>query len=358
MFYKLLKTYSDESIIANLFIYSALFRNSIILLASFIFCLIMGKIFIVYYKKLKTQGQPIRNYITEIHLDKKGTPTMGGIIIIVTTIIFTILFANLANPYVWIVLFSLLSFGILGLIDDYTKIIRNNHYGIKAYTKLIVQIIISIIVISSTKYFSSQYTSFTTVAIPFYQNLFLGYFYYPFAIFLIVAFSNAVNLTDGLDGLAIGIVIIVLSVFIIITYLSSNYFKVTTYTVYLQELSIIYLILIGSALAFLWYNCKPANLFMGDTGSLSLGGVLGTISIITKNEVLLTIIGGVFVIETISVLLQVCYYKYTKGRRLFLMAPIHHHFEKQGIDESKIVIRLWILSIICASIALIIFFFY
>jgi phospho-N-acetylmuramoyl-pentapeptide-transferase len=266
--------------------------------------------------------------------------------------------ANLSNPYIWIVLFVLVSFGILGFIDDYKKVVsKNNYRGVSGRMKLVIQFIISALAFIAILYFSRPEFA-TQLAFPFFKNLFwdLGYFYIPFAMVVIIGSSNAVNLTDGLDGLAIGSIAIAVASFGLISYLVGN----SIYANYLQiihvphvgELTVLCAAIIGSSLGFLWYNAQPAEIFMGDTGSLSLGGVIGTISVITKHELVLFIIGGVFVIETLSVIIQVFYFKRTGGKRIFLMAPLHHHFEKKGWPESKVVIRFWILAIVFALIGL------
>jgi phospho-N-acetylmuramoyl-pentapeptide-transferase len=306
---------------------------------------------------MQKNGQPIRDDGPASHFSKAGTPTMGGLMILGATTLTTLLLANLSNPYIWIVLFVLVSFGILGLIDDYKKVSKNNYRGVSGRIKLVIQFVISALAFIAILYFSRPEFA-TQLAFPFFKNLFwdLGYFYIPFAMVVIIGSSNAVNLTDGLDGLAIGSIAIAVASFGLISYLVGN----SIYANYLQiihvphvgELTVLCAAIIGSSLGFLWYNAQPAEIFMGDTGSLSLGGVIGTISVITKHELVLCIIGGVFVIETLSVIIQVFYFKRTGGKRIFLMAPLHHHFEKKGWPESKVVIRFWILAIVFALIGL------
>lgn len=319
----------------------------------------IGPKIIAYLKKLQKQGQPIREDGPDSHFAKAGTPTMGGLIIISSTLFSILLLANLYNPYVWIVVFVFLSFGFLGFLDDYTKVSKFNYRGITGRKKLFFQFAISFIAFACIKYFASYgHTHVMDLTVPFFKHLLidLGCFYFPFAMCVIIGSSNAVNLTDGLDGLAIGTVTIAASSFAIIAYLVGNF----SYASYLQiiyvphvgELAVVCCAIIGSGLGFLWYNCKPAEVFMGDTGSLSLGGIIGTISVITKHEIVLAIIGGVFVIETLSVIIQVYYFKVTGGKRFFRMAPIHHHFEKKGWPETKVVTRFWILAIVFALIGL------
>jgi phospho-N-acetylmuramoyl-pentapeptide-transferase len=356
MFYNIFEPYAHHFHIANLFTYIT-FRSGLAIMLSFLISFGIGSKFILYLGKIQKQGQPIREDGPETHFDKAGTPTMGGIMIVFSTIVTTLLLANLANPYIWIVLFVLLMFSLLGFFDDYTKVSKNNYRGISGKTKLLLQFLVSIIAFAAVQYFA-EHKYGTMLSFPFLKSFFidLGYFYFPFAMCVIIGASNAVNLTDGLDGLAIGATIIAVSSFALISYVVGN----SIYANYLQivyvprvgELTILCSALVGSGLGFLWYNARPAEVFMGDTGSLSLGGTLGIISVITKHEIVLSIIGGVFVLETISVIIQVYYYKATGGKRFFLMAPLHHHFEKKGWKESKVVIRFWILAIIFALIGL------
>jgi phospho-N-acetylmuramoyl-pentapeptide-transferase len=319
--------------------------------------LYFGPAIIKLLRSLQKNGQPIRSDGPQSHLSKVGTPTMGGVMIVSTTLTTTLLLVNLANPYIWITLFVFVSFGILGFIDDYTKIQKNHHGGVSGKMKLLIQFIVSGIAFGAIAYYSNS-EHITHLAFPFLKKFFLdlGYFYIPFAMVVIIGSSNAVNLTDGLDGLAIGTTTIAISAFSLISYLVGN----SIYSNYLQivhvadvgELTILCAAIIGSSLGFLWYNCQPAEMFMGDTGSLALGGAIGVISVITKHELTLGIIGGVFVIETLSVIIQVYYFKRSGGKRVFLMAPLHHHFEKKGWPESKVVTRFWILAIIFALIGL------
>ncbi len=356
MFYNLLSPYAHSSHIANLFTYIS-FRSGIAILFSMIICLLMGPKLISYLRNLHKNGQPIREDGPKTHIDKAGTPTMGGIMILTSTIISTLLFANWANPYIWICLFVLISFGALGFLDDYKKVSKNNHYGISGKMKLAIQFLVSVVVFIAIQYYMDpKYANLLTF--PFFKIFFidLGYFYIPFIMIVIIGSSNAINLTDGLDGLAIGTTAIAIASFGLIAYLVghniySHYLQII-YIPHVGELTVLCSAIIGSSLGFLWYNARPAEIFMGDTGSLSLGGVLGTISVITKHELTLAIVGGVFVLETLSVIIQVLYYKKTAGRRVFLMAPLHHHFEKKGWAESKVVIRFWILAIIFAFIGL------
>jgi len=356
MLYHLILPYINHSNIANLLHYTT-FRSLLALAFSFFLSFVFGSYLIKYLRKCQKFGQPIRDDGPESHLLKFGTPTMGGLMIIGSVTISTILFADLKNPYTWIVLFVLLSYGLLGFMDDYLKVIKNNSKGVSRKCKLLAQLVVSVLACTAIAYVSEPSYS-TKLAIPFVKSLAidLGYFYIPFAALVIIGSSNAVNLTDGLDGLAIVPIAIAAGCFGIISYIVGNQF----YASYLQlphvadsaELTIICASLIGGGLGFLWYNAQPAEVFMGDTGSLSLGGTLGVMSVITKHELVLAIIGGLFVIETLSVIIQIYYFKMTGGKRFFLMAPIHHHFEKKGWSESKVVARFWIVAVIFAIIGL------
>ncbi len=356
MIYNLLAPYINTSSFANLFHYIS-FRSGLAILLSLAICFIIGPGIIRYLKKIQKQGQPIRDDGPETHKEKAGTPTMGGIMMIISVTISTLLLSDLTNPYVWIILFILISFGLIGFADDYAKISKNNYRGISGKNKLLTQLIVSLIACFFVQYLSEpQYENL--LVIPFAKKLMinLSYFYLPFMIVVVTGASNAVNLTDGLDGLAAVPIAIAAGSFSIICYLVGN----TIYADYLQliyipqvgEITIFCASIVGSSLGFLWYNAQPAEIFMGDTGSLSFGGVLGIISVITKHEIILSIIGGIFVLETLSVIIQVYYYKWSGGKRIFKMAPLHHHFEKHGWKESKVVIRFWILALIFALIGL------
>lgn len=357
MLYNILLPYASKFHFANVMTYIS-FRSIVSMLMSFLICVMSIRKFINYIKNTQKYAQPIRTLGPDAHFLKYGTPTMGGVFIILSTLISTLLLSDWSNCYVWIVLFALLSSGLLGFADDYLKIRYKNHDGVSAKVKFLVQSLIGLFVFLLIEYFGKHENSFR-IFFPFLKHISinLGYFYLIFCVIVLIASSNAVNLTDGLDGLAIGSTIICISVFTIITYVVGNiiYAKYLhlSYVAGSGELTILCSALIGSGLGFLWYNAMPAQLFMGDTGSLALGGVIGAISIVTKHEMLLCIVGGVFVIEAMSVIIQVYYYKISGGKRFFKMAPIHHHFEKLGWSESKVVVRFWILSLIFALIGLI-----
>ena len=310
--------------------------------------LIIGPKFIGWLRVRQGKGQPIRADGPQTHLAKRGTPTMGGLMILTSMVLSILLWMDLSNPFVWASLFVTLGFGAIGFMDDYDKVKKASTAGVSGRTRLIGEFIIagiaSWIIIGENG---------THLYLPFYSGavIDLGYFYIAFAAFTIVAFGNAVNLTDGLDGLATMPVIIAAVAFMIIVYLAGNA-KFATYlgiphVMRAGDLAIFCGAMIGGGLAFLWFNAPPAAVFMGDTGSLALGGALGTIAVVAHHEIVLGIIGGLFVMEALSVIIQVFFYKRT-GRRVFKMAPIHHHFEQLGWAESTVVIRFWIISLVLA----------
>ena len=356
MFFYLAETYTQYFTFFNLFNYIS-FRTGAAVLTSLFFSLIFGEMIIKFLSTIQPIGQPIRLDGPKKHLfEKAGTPTMGGILILASITISIFLWAKLTNYYVWISLFACIAFGLVGFLDDYKKIYSKSSYGLKASTRIFLQIILAFIIIFLI-YSTMPENLNSTINFPFFKNLIidLGIFFFIFGIFIIVGSANAVNLTDGLDGLAIVPVMIVAITFSFIAYVSGN----INFSEYLQinyiegsgELSVFCGAITGSALGFLWFNAPPAKVFMGDTGSLSLGGGIGTLSIMTKHEIVLAIVGGLFVLETLSVIVQVISFKLT-GKRIFQMAPLHHHFEKKGWAESTIVIRFWIITIVLALIGL------
>ncbi len=355
MLFNLLTSLIDQYSFLNVFKYLT-FRTGLSVVTSLVIVFIIGGPLIKLFSEKMITG-PIRQDGPIDHIIKKtGTPTMGGVIIIVGIISSTLLWADLNNIYVWTLIFVSLSLGALGLLDDILKIKFKNSRGLKSSYKLLGQILIGILTLlilinySDHKYLYNLY-------FPFFKNLIwnMNLFFIPFGLFVIIGASNAVNLTDGLDGLATVPVMLVALSFTLISYVVGN----TIFSEYLKiqyipdvgELSIFCGSVVGACLGFLWYNAPPAKIFMGDTGSLSLGGSLAAIAIIVKHEIVLAIIGGLFVLETASVIIQVVSFKLT-GRRIFKMAPIHHHFEKKGWAESTIVIRFWIIAIILALIGL------
>jgi len=356
LFVYISETYTHYFSFLNIFNYIT-FRTGGAILTSLFFSLIFGEQIIKFLSSLQPIGQPIRFEGPESHIIKKsGTPTMGGILILTSIIVSFFLWSRLSNIFVWISLFACLSFGLIGFFDDYKKIYSKSNKGLKASTRIFFQIIISFVIILLIHNEMPENLN-STVNFPFFKNFIIdfGIFFFVFAIFIIVGSANAVNLTDGLDGLAIVPVMVVALSFAFIAYIAGNinfsqYLQIT-YIEGSSELAVFCGTIVGSALGFLWFNAPPAKVFMGDTGSLSLGGAIGTLSIITKHEIVLGIIGGLFVLETVSVVIQVISFKLT-GKRIFQMAPLHHHFEKKGWAESTIVIRFWIITIVLALIGL------
>jgi phospho-N-acetylmuramoyl-pentapeptide-transferase len=355
MLYSFLSSLTENYSYLNVFKYIT-FRTGLSVVTSFIIVFIIGEPLIKIFQKNQISG-PIRQDGPIDHIIKKsGTPTMGGLIIILGIFLGTFLWADLKNTYVLTVIFVSISLGLLGFIDDLLKIKKKNSRGLKSKYKLLGQIIISLIAI----YILSEYSEhpfLNNLYFPFFKNIIypMGFFFIPFALFVIVGASNAVNLTDGLDGLATVPVMLVALSYTLISYIVGNtifaeYLKIP-YVQNVGELSIFCGAIFGSCLGFLWYNAPPAKIFMGDTGSLSLGGSLAVVAIIVKHEIVLAIIGGLFVLETVSVIIQVASFKLT-GKRVFMMAPIHHHFEKKGWPESTVVIRFWIIAIILALVGL------
>ena len=355
MLYSLILELISEYSFLNVFKYLT-FRTGLAMFTSMAIVLLIGTPFINFFSARQILD-PIRDDGPTDHIIKKiGTPTMGGVLILIGLFSGVLLWGDLSSNYIWFLLFIVSSFGFLGAYDDYLKIKYKNSSGISFRFKIISQILIGTIGVFMLSYLSNH-EELTNLYFPFFKNLIinLGWFFIPFSVFIIVGSSNAVNLTDGLDGLATVPVILVAVCFAFISYVTGN----IVFAGYLQipyiqgvgEVSVFCGSIIGACLGFLWFNAPPAKIFMGDTGSLALGGSLGAVGIITKHEIVLAITGGLFVLEAISVIVQVVSYKLT-GKRVFRMAPIHHHFEKKGWAESTIVIRFWIISIILAMIGL------
>ena len=355
MLYSLILSFIDQFSFLNVFRYLT-FRTGLSMMTSMIIVFIIGAPLINYFSNKNITG-PIREDGPDDHLIKKiGTPTMGGIIILIGILLGTLLWSDLNNHYIWFLILVLTSFGILGAIDDFLKIKKKSSAGLSSRLKFIIQIILALIAIIYLNQ-NIDNTIIKNLYFPFFKNLILnlGIFFVPFSIFIIIGSSNAVNLTDGLDGLATVPVILVATSFALISYVVgnmvfSNYLQIP-YIEGVGEVAIFCGAIMGSCLGFLWYNAPPAAIFMGDTGSLALGGALGAIAVSIKHEIVLAIIGGIFVVEAMSVIIQVLVYKVTK-KRVFLMAPIHHHFEKLGWAEPQIVIRFWIIAVILALIGL------
>lgn len=343
--------HTDFSIF-NVFRYLS-FRIIYAALTAFIIAFVLAPPVIKKLQDLRL-GQRIREEGPSRHLAKEGTPTMGGILIIFAVLISTLLWADVRNLYVWLVMLSILGFGLVGFVDDYIKIFRGRSEGLRAFQKLVAQIGIAL-GIGLVFYASPGYS--TELSVPFFKTFTpdLGPFYIPFAILVIVGCSNAVNLTDGLDGLAIGPVVVASVAYAMVAYAAGNKvvsdYLLIPYIEGAGELAVLMAAVFGSSLGFLWFNTYPASVFMGDVGSLPLGAALGTVAVVSKHELLLILVGGVFVMEAVSVIFQVLSFK-SRRKRIFLMAPIHHHFEIKGWEEPKIVVRLWIVAILLTLLSL------
>ncbi|THB78366.1 MAG: phospho-N-acetylmuramoyl-pentapeptide-transferase [Desulfobacteraceae bacterium] len=353
MLYHFLYPLHGDITVFNLFRYIT-FRTIYGSLTAFLICFILGPFVIRSLSKMQI-GQIIQHDGPQTHMGKQGTPTMGGILILFSIFMSTLLWGNFSNHYVNILMLSLLLFGSIGFIDDYLMQIKKRNMGFTARGKFTIQILFGLL-ISYLIYHCPDFSSKLTI--PFFKNVTpdLGIWYIPFATLVIVGTSNAVNLTDGLDGLAIGPIIIASVTYMFFAYVAGH----SSFSEYLQlrhiassgEISVICGAIAGAGLGFLWFNAHPAQIFMGDSGSIPLGGILGTIAVVTKQEILLVMVGGLFVIEALSVIIQVTYFKISKGKRVFRMAPLHHHFELKGWHESKVIIRFWIIAITLALISL------
>ncbi len=356
MLFNLTIPLANQFLLFNLFRYVT-FRSGAACLTALLISLIAGPGLIRWLKSVQRGGQPIRPDGPERHvLEKKGTPTMGGVLILAALSVSTLLWADLRNGYVWAVLFLTLGYGALGFVDDWIKLSKSNHHGLSARGKLVAQLVLGVVASAWIAWLTRGALG-TGVSIPFFKEVLipLGIFFPLFGMLVMLGFSNAVNLTDGLDGLAIVPTMIAAAVFALIAYIVGN----RLFADYLQllpvpgtsELCVFCSALIGAGLGFLWFNAPPAAVFMGDTGALALGGALGAVAVAVKHELVLALVGGLFVVELASSLIQVFWYKRT-GRRVFLMAPLHHHFEKKGWSEPTIVIRFWIVAMILALLGL------
>jgi len=336
----------------NIFKYLT-FRTIYAMITALLVCFVLGPWIIRKLESLQAR-QVIRTDGPESHLQKQGTPTMGGVMILAAIVIPTLLWADLTNQYVWIVLFITIGYGVIGFMDDYLKVVKKNTKGLSARQKMFWQVLLA----GAVALYLFLMPGFSEeLFFPFFKRFHpdLWIWFVPFVTLVIVGASNAVNLTDGLDGLAIGPVTINAATYMLFAYVAGH----ATLSAYLQiprvvgagELAIVCGAMVGAGLGFLWFNSYPAEVFMGDVGSLSLGGTLGAIAVLTKQEILLVIVGGVFVVEALSVIFQVGSYKY-RGKRIFRMAPIHHHFELKGVAEPKIIVRFWIITIILALVAI------
>lgn len=356
MFYHWLYPLRESFSVLNVFQYLT-FRTGGAIMTALLLSFVLGPSLIRLLRARQSAGQPIREEGPKSHLiSKKGTPTMGGFLILIGAIAATLLWADLANGYIWVALLVTAAFGFLGFADDFLKVTKRSSDGVSGRIKLFFQFAVALV----ASYIITRLATgpiATSLAVPFFKDVLieLGLLFVAFAAFVIVGASNAVNLTDGLDGLAIVPVMIAAASFGLIAYLAgnevfSNYLKIH-YVAGTGELAVFCGALVGAGLGFLWFNAPPAMVFMGDTGSLALGGALGTVAVATKHEIVLAIIGGLFVLEAVSVIVQVASFKLT-GKRVFKMAPIHHHFEQLGWSEPKIVIRFWIIAVILALIGL------
>jgi phospho-N-acetylmuramoyl-pentapeptide-transferase len=313
---------------------------------------------LIRFLKRRQIGQEIRADGPQSHHVKKGTPSMGGILIIICTLVPTLLWGNLANTYVWVAVLSMVLFGLVGLIDDVLKVRRKRSLGLRPGEKIVLQILLATAVGLAFIWMASRNEFNLSLSFPFLKQWvpYLGWFYLPWIVFILVGSSNAVNLADGLDGLAIGLTLISATALTALTYVAghalwSQYLTIARVPL-AAELTVFVGAFVGSCLGFLWYNCHPAQVFMGDVGALSLGGTMAVIALLIKQEFLLFTVAGVFILEALSVLLQVAYFKLSKGKRVFKMAPLHHHFELSGWPEGRVVIRFWILGIIFALFSL------
>lgn len=355
--------FSDMFGVLNVIRYIS-FRAAMAAVTAMLIGVILGPYFIAWLIRMKI-GQPIRGQdvmaLYDRHKSKSGTPTMGGTLILASITISMLLWGNFHNELVWTCLAVTLGLGALGFVDDYTKLREKKYKGVHAKQKLFVQLSIGLAV-GVMLYFMHPLVPVEnrpfSVAVPFFKNFFipLGFLYIPFVALVITGASNAVNLTDGLDGLASGCIIVASLAFAALAYIVGRY-DFSTYLGILPvhnsgELAVFAMALVGSTMAFLWYNAHPAQMFMGDTGSLALGGALGTMAVLLKQELVLVVIGGVFVMEALSVIIQVISFRYRGGKRVFLMAPIHHHFEMKGWSETTVVVRFWIVSAIFAFLGL------
>lgn len=352
MLYLLLYPLHTEFSVLNVFRYLS-FRIIYAAITAFLVAFVLAPPMIRKLQEIRL-GQHVREDGPSRHLAKTGTPTMGGLLIMFAVLLSTLLWADVSNRYVWLALFATVGFGMVGFADDYLKFVRGRSKGLTALQKILAQGLVAL-GIGLFFYFLPGYS--THLSVPFFKNFRpdLGLFYIPFAILVIVGSSNAVNLTDGLDGLAVGPVMIASLAYTIVAYVVGN--RVTSeyllipYIEGAGELAVFTGAIFGASLGFLWFNTYPASVFMGDVGSLPLGAALGTVAVVSKHELLLLLVGGVFVIEAISVIFQVVSFK-SRGKRIFLMAPIHHHFEMKGWEEPKVVVRLWIIAILLALLSL------
>jgi phospho-N-acetylmuramoyl-pentapeptide-transferase len=356
MLYHLLFPLHERFAVLNVVRYIT-FRAAAAALTALLLSLVLGPRFIATLRRLSI-GQNIRDVGPASHQIKAGTPTMGGLLILSALLVPTLLWANLTNAYVWLVSLTTLAFGAIAFADDFLKVRRRRNLGLTARSKFLLQVLVAAIAGAVLAYgLPTSYGFAPTLNFPFFKDLVvnLGLLYIPFVAFVLVGSSNAVNLTDGLDGLAIGATLVAAATYTIFSYVAGNsrlagYLQVA-YVPGVGEVTVFCAALVGAALGFLWWNAHPAEVFMGDVGSLALGGAIGSVAVLAKQELLLVLVGGLFVLEALSVIIQVASFKMT-GRRVFRMAPLHHHFELQGWAEPKIIVRFWILSLLFAMLSL------
>lgn len=355
MIFRLLYPLHDQIPVFNVFKYIT-FRAANAALMALVLSILLGPA-LIRWLKAKQIGQTIREEGPRAHLSKAGTPTMGGVLINLAVVVPTLVWADIGNRYVWVVLVATLLGMLIGLGDDWRKVARKHNKGLTGRQKLVLQTVVGLLVGAASLYLFRDRPHASAVAVPFFKTVLveLGLLYVLFAAVVVVGASNAVNLTDGLDGLAIGATLVASATFAILAYIAGNA-KVASYLFVPSvpgtgELAVFCSALVGASLGFLWFNAHPAEVFMGDTGSLALGAALGSVAVLIKQEVLLVLVGGLFVVEAVSVIVQVVSYK-TTGKRVFRMAPLHHHFELQGWPESKVITRFWIVAILFAFVAL------
>ncbi|MEM9554101.1 MAG: phospho-N-acetylmuramoyl-pentapeptide-transferase [Acidobacteriota bacterium] len=355
MLYQLLFPFSDEIGLFNVFRYIT-FRTAGAVVTALVFSLLLGPWFIATLRRLSV-GQNIRDVGPKSHQVKTGTPTMGGLLILGAVVTATLLWADLGSPLVWLSLFVMLGFGAIGFIDDYTKVAKKRNLGLTARGKFLLQCVIGGAAAAAILWLPESFGIDPALTFPFFKTVLLdlGWLWVPFVMLVLVGTSNAVNITDGLDGLAIGCTLVAAATYAVLAYAAGNRLVAD----YLQippvagagELTVFCGALVGASLGFLWFNSHPAEVFMGDVGSLALGGAIGSVAVLVKQELLLVVVGGLFVLEIVSVMLQVASFKLT-GRRIFRMAPLHHHFELGGWTEPKIIVRFWILAVLFALLGL------
>ena len=353
MLYHLLYSLSDHVSAFNVFRYLT-FRSMLAFVTALLLVLALQPRFIRWFRARKL-GQPIRSDGPESHQAKEGTPTMGGVVVVTAVVLSTLLFSNLANIYVWVTIGVTVLYAALGFLDDYKKVQVKNSKGVRAKTKLVWQFAVVLVFLLALVVSEPEFS--TAVSVPFFKNLQfeLGWWFIPFGALVVVGCSNAVNLTDGLDGLVIGPIMTVAFAYGVFAYVTGNvkiaeYLQIP-YIAGCGDLSIFAAAIVAGGLGFLWFNAFPAQVFMGDVGSLSLGGAIGMLAVVTKHELVLVVAGGVFVLEALSVIAQVAWFKLTK-KRVLLMAPLHHHYELKGLEEPKIIVRCWIVSIVLALLAI------